>query len=1182
MRCPNCGFDNPDSVKFCGECGAKLERKCPGCGTLNPARFKFCGVCGAALGPAGVPSAPPSSAPAQPTVPSPLPATVPRVAVPGESERRVCTVLFADVSGSTAIGEKLDPEEYTNVMNQAFQLLSAKIVKYEGTIDKYIGDAVMALFGAPVAHENDPERAIRAALEMQDALDEYTERLMKTIGLPLRMRIGINTGEVIAGGVGSDARADYTVMGDTVNVASRLEHAAPVGGVLVADETYSQTKGMFDWEFLEPITVKGKSEPVQVYRPLRVARQRRGVRGLEGRMAPMVGRSTEIVELEAAFERVLAGQPSVVAVAGEAGIGKSRLRHEFREALAHGGHLEHVTHLQGRSLPYTQADTYGAILGILRDFFDVRDTDTDEIIRQKLALRPPGWDITWPLLPILAGVPPTTLFPYLSPEQWRRQAATALLGMVEHAARERTVILFFEDVHWIDPSSLEMLTYLVERVRNLPVLFFLVYRPDFDEPALIRKHPSFRRLDLHPLTPEDCALLIENLLVQTELPPQIKDLIVQRSGGNPFYVEEIIKSFVESQVLVQRDGIWRATRDVQALQVPDNVQAVIMARIDMLDDRTKRMLQQAAVIGRRFPLHLLEAISDVPGVSAALDRLEELAFCFPTGSADEYVFKHVLSQEVAYNSLLIRRRKELHRKSGEAMERLYRSRVDQHLDAVASHFFRGDHWPKALEYSTRAGDRAKALWANAEALRYYDQVLAVLDHLVAGPGASVGLVPAASLIGVDLNEVRIVTHVKRGDVYAITADYDAALASYERGLQDAQRPEQRADIQWRIGDSVHEKRSKYDLALGCFASAAAELGGARGNSAEMARVRTSISRVYFRQGKFEPARQFAQQCTEQLRGTQYHAEQARALRQLGNICYATSEWQQAIEYWRQGLEIAERTGDPREAAPIYNNLGIVYYRLGDYPAATKSFEDSLRMVEKIGDTTGIAAAFTHLGACYRAYGDLQAAIDQYEKSLVLKRRIGDRRGELLNLLNLGEAHRELAEVARSVEELGQSLRIAEEIGASESLGEIHRQLGESYLELGELDRALASAERALQYDRETNEKLEEAMALRVIGKVRQACDQLDEAEQHLRTAITILAELKAEHEEARVCCDLAQLLLARGKLTDARSVVNRVTDIFERVGSPQERAQVMALRDRLEQVPSSPAAVPDLGPRGEG
>jgi class 3 adenylate cyclase/tetratricopeptide (TPR) repeat protein len=1079
-----------------------------------------------------------------------------------EQERRIVSVLFTDMSGSTAMAEKMDPEEFTTIVNDLFAQLGACITRYEGHIDKYIGDAIMATFGAPIAHENDPERAILAALDMQETVRRVAAKLEERTGVRLRMRVGINTGEVIAGHVGSEARADYTVMGDTVNTASRLEHHAPVGGIMVSESTYRATRGMFEWRVLEPITVKGKSEALKVYEP--VARAKggdRGVRGIAWTTTPHIGRDHLIDRLVDAYRKVCKDEPQVFAAVADAGMGKSRLRHEFQVALHREGLHEDATFMLGRCLPYTQGNSYGVITSILRDYYGLDDDDGPLQMFEKLEARGADGEAVEVLIPLLTGGRVKGALDRLTPEQWQKTAYAVIREAVEREAGQRPVVLFLEDLHWIDPSSRDLLTYLIQNVRGLPVLFFLIYRPDLAEPAGWRAHPGFHREDLAPLTPGQSESLIAAILPGIDFPAGVLGQIVARAAGNPFYIEEILKSFAEGGAIRQEGDAWIASQDVDQFQVPDTVQAILRTRIDRLADQPRRVLQQASVMGRRFRMPLLAEVSEVRPVEPHVHTLVEHELIYQSED-DVYSFKNVLAQEVAYSVLLVRRRRAYHRRVADAYERLYADQLDSHADDLVHHYFQAEVWPKALTFGRIAGDRAKELYANAEAIQYYRRCLAAIDRLEEVLSSEWDAHRQPDLT--DLNRERLASQrleiaMALGEVQALVGSYDDALQTYTSALDVATAPAARAELLWRLADGIHEKRAKWQEAFDCLTRATDELKQAEPSPSAQAKVDTALSRVYWRLQRLDEARSIAETCIAQLEGTDYFAEQSRALKQLGLTYFMTGNFDEARAQFERALVVAQRTDDPREISPLHNNLAVVAFRQGRVDDAAHHFGELLAISEKTGDIWGSSNALNGLGGCAKARHELEEALRYYERSARIKQRIGDPRGVMIAYNNMAEVYGEQNDRERAIETLEHAMAIARDVSARETIPPLLRQIAEHRLAMGEEDEAQSRATEALELATGLNARLEVALNTRLLGRI-DARHERPETLERLTAAADLLRELKSNQELGVTLLDLAEAAWALGQGDVAGRAMDEAEPLLAKTGTPPDKERLEALR----------------------
>lgn len=542
-------------------------------------------------------------------------------------ERKQVTVMFADISGFTAMSEKLDPEEVRSLINACFERLGAVIDHYEGHIDKFIGDEIMALFGAPVAHENDPERALRAALDMMTALDEFNQEHAAQIPKPLALHFGINSGLVIAGGIGTSQRQDYSVMGDTVNLAARLEGLSEAGEILVGEDTYRLTVPLFEFETLKPVKVKGKQKPVQVYRLLRAKKLMHGqLRGVAGLSAPLVGREAEMALLTETLHNLLAGKGGLVSVIGEAGIGKSRLIQELYHLCQEHLQAGQVNWVEGRALSHGENASYLVTRDVLCNLLGIDLEAPPPEVGQRLQTEVnnlfPGQSTTvYPYLAYLLEVPLAEAvarrLKYLEGEALHQRIFNATHTYLSTKAKQQPLILVWEDLHWADPSSLALLETLLPLTQHCPLLLLLVYRPlserriwDFHQRASQRANKDHNCIELAPLSYDESYQLLDHLMGHCDMTEKTRHSILNKAEGNPFFIEEVIRSMIDSGLIIRSedDQRWIVTKGIEDLEIPDTLQGVIMARIDRLDLATKRILQVASVIGRNFSYRVLDQV----------------------------------------------------------------------------------------------------------------------------------------------------------------------------------------------------------------------------------------------------------------------------------------------------------------------------------------------------------------------------------------------------------------------------------------------------------------------------------------------------------------------------------------------------------------------------------------------
>ena len=613
MNCPNCQTANLETAKFCMNCGTPLAKRCSNCQTELPDEARFCLNCGQPVN---------TEAATTPTTVTTPPAEVGSVGTPADlaGERRVVTVMFADISGFTAMSETMDPEQVRGLMNDCFDQLVPVVERYEGVVDKFIGDEIMALFGAPLAHEDDPARALRAALEIMRTLEEFNAQH----GTNLGMHAGINTGLVVAGGIGSQGRQQYSVMGDTVNLAARLESASERGEIFVGPDTYTYAAPLFEFEALEPIRVKGKAEPVQVYKLLNVQSQPGRVRGLAGLESPMVGRDAELEALLKASHAVGAGLGRTAVIIGEPGLGKTRLITEWQAAVNKNASNTPMQWVTGQCLSYGQGLAYHLLIDLLHAIIDVPLAAAESDARAALH------ELTGDLF----GDSALDVYPYLGhllslrledealervklldPQALQAQYLASLRQLFQAMANRQPLGLILEDIHWADPSSTDLLVKLMPLISETAILFCFVTRPEQEVPGwkLVtttreQMGSSLTEIDLQTLSDEDSRQLIANLLEIESLPKRTRDLILKRTEGNPFFVEEVIRMLIDREAIIQEGDRWVVQEGIEAVEIPDNLQGLLLARIDRLPDKSRHTLRVASVIGRQFSVTVLDQV----------------------------------------------------------------------------------------------------------------------------------------------------------------------------------------------------------------------------------------------------------------------------------------------------------------------------------------------------------------------------------------------------------------------------------------------------------------------------------------------------------------------------------------------------------------------------------------------
>ena len=660
-----------------------------------------------------------------------------------EGERKQVTVLFADVASFTKMSEQMDPEDVYDLISDCMVFLTEEIHRYEGTVVQFLGDGLLALFGAPIAHEDAPQRALYAALGMRNHLRGYAQKL-KQRGIEFNMRIGLNTGLVVVGKIGDDLTMEYTAMGDTVNLASRMESTAQPGTIQVSENTYRLTEGYFEFKPLGEIELKGKTVLVKAYQLLGVGsvKTRLGVSEMRG-LTPFVGRQKELDQLVECFGRANRGQGQVVGIVGEPGVGKSRLLLQLRSVLPHGEY----SYLEGECLHYGEAMAYLPMINALRAYFDIEEGEPELLSQKKLKQRISQLDerlmaMLPPLQELLSLKVQDDGFLKLDPQQKRARIFEAIWSLIIRESQNRPVVLAMEDLHWIDKASEEFLNYLIGRLGGAHVLLLLLYRPEYSHSWGSKTYYSQIRVD--ELTLETSAEMVQAILKGGKAAQDLTQLILYKAAGNPLFMEEFTRTLLERGYIERNNGCYVLNVKPSDIQVPETVQGIIAARMDRLEKELKETMQIASVIGREFPLSILRTVSSMrEKLEAYLLELQSLEFIYERSAFPEleYIFKHALTQQVAYSSLLVKKRKELHESIGQAIESLYPNRLEEFYDALAFHFKNGGSVDKAIHYLIRAGEKGFDRYAVEESHRHFKGAYDLLSPRVGQvKGAEVQLI----------------------------------------------------------------------------------------------------------------------------------------------------------------------------------------------------------------------------------------------------------------------------------------------------------------------------------------------------------------------------------------------------------------------------------------------------------
>jgi class 3 adenylate cyclase/tetratricopeptide (TPR) repeat protein len=1095
MKCPRCQQETPSDADFCPECGARLVVACDACGTANAPAHKFCKKCGQALGnapghgQARVQAVAPSS-----YTPKHLAEKILTSKSALEGERKQVTILFCDIVESTRLAERLDPERMHELMDRALRLMAEAVHRYEGTVNQFLGDGLMALFGAPVALEDHALRAAQAALAIRETLAGYSEQLKHEHGVEIQLRVGLNTGLVVVGRIGDDLRMDYTAVGDATNLAARMQTLAEPGAILVTEATHRLIEGYVRSEPLGLTPIKGRGEPVAVFRITgrRRARRRFDVMAERG-LTPLAGRDAELQLLHECLTRVKAGQGQVVTIVGDAGVGKSRLVHEFHRSL--GG--ERVTWLEGHCMPYGQIAPYLPVLEGLRANFGIEEGDNQLQIEEKVRqgvrqVDAVGLEWTLPFLGELLTSCEEPTLRHLEPKEKRKKTFEAMCALSAAGAQRRPLIIVQEDLHWIDKTSEDYLAFLVDRLAGLRVLLITTQRPGY---AIRWADNAYHtQIALTLLGEREVETMVTGLLGIAELPGELVRLVQERAEGNPLFVEEITTSLQERGVLVRTNAGVSWARGAP-VEFPSTVQDIIRARLDRLEDPLKRTAQTAAVIGREFGLGLLTRISELSAeVQGYLERLTHLELIHEKrlSPETEYVFKHAVIQDVAYQSLLLQRRKDLHTAIGAAIEELYADRLNDHAAILAYHYARSHRPDRAVGYALIAGDRAAKLYANAEATTHYEEALRILVTLPASPPR---------------DELHVDATIKLASVATTRQHFERDLTNLDAALAVARR----LDTQRRT-----------------------------------AQVLYWIARTHYVRGNLTAAVQFAEQSLALGDTLPEDDVVVWPINLIGRIYTVLGDYAKATSMLQRCVPLFERLGNLNELATASGILGVALAVTGQFQEALKFADQGLRIAQEIQNLPAQAADYYYRAWVYEQRGEWARVVDDCRAGLEVADRIPDPFRIYALTCLLGQGLFRLGEEQRGLESLQRGIRLAEELGTTYLLAWAVSWLCDAHLARGDGEAALACALRARSLVGTGTEFYGESLASRGYGEALYQSDpgRLEEADAHIRRAITIQEHHGMKPQLARSYVACARLLTARGDIDEAKDSLRKARDLF--------------------------------------
>jgi class 3 adenylate cyclase/tetratricopeptide (TPR) repeat protein len=1054
MECPKCHNENPKDALFCMKCGTKLERKCPKCGAEYPDEAMFCMKCGNKLVGAGLAPAQYNVAQndiAQETVipkledmhsqlKSLIPEALAQKYLSAEQQsggqNRPITALFADISGFTPLSATMSSESIFQMVQDCFKQLVSIVADYEGSISGFRGDGLLALFGAPIMHENDAERAILSAIKMRQAIKDKG----------LQVSIGINTAMMTVGEIQTQLHSEYTAYGTDVNLAKRLQESAEPDQILVGTGSYRLTRRAFDFDVIPSIKLKGFAEPVKAYSVQQAKSRPEKLRGIEGLRARMIGREHEFVMVKDAVDEWISGHGQVVSIIGEAGIGKSRLVSELKEyinqiplnppfpkgevessSLLKGekedtllekvksetpplekggrGDLKPLT-LEGRCLSIGQPISYLPFIDILRTYFNLSEGDDMPAIAQKVTdqtklLFPNSADETLPflgnLLSIKFGNDLDDKLKFATPEQMRHQTLMQLKDMFAEVARKQPLMLILEDLHWADELSLDLISYLMDELSHIPLILVCVYRPEKESRAMKLGDQAQRKcfdkyteIMLKPLSRLQSRQLVEDLLSIDDLPESVRDTILQKSEGNPFFIEEIIRSLIEQGMVYQEADRWKAKAEIKEINVPDTIQSVVLSRVDRLKEEARYVLQCASVIGRLFRYRLLDHLTAYENkLDGYLNDFEDRDLVYEERAVPEleYAFKHAFTQEATYQGILERGRRAFHHQVALGIEKLYQERLEDYFDELAHHYSRSDDPEKAIEYLLKAGEKAKRNYANDTAISYYRSVLDMLEK------------------------------------HNITCD-DWKLEAL-KGI---------GEVYWGVGRITEA----FEILEKAIALAEQMKIPAR----QLVRLYFLIGDTFWWQSKYKEIILYGEKSLSILSNDDRCLEAilANYLVALGNLC--TGNTAIYVEYMHKNMIFINDIEYSLELRSVYFHVVVCSFFRDNDPYATQIWSDEFeRRAESHNDLRALADLCWINGDITRELGNLLVSDTLYQKSLDIFNRIGDKKHIARGRLTADWILFRMGRIEEAKNSIVITLKLVEETKDPKFLADAYRILG---------------------------------------------------------------------------------------------------------------------------------------------
>jgi len=1131
MKCPNCQLENRESAKFCKECGNKLEIPCPSCSHPYQPGSKFCDECGHNL--VLLSEQPPTDLSfdekiekIQRYLPKGVTEKILSQRDKIEGEQKHVTVMFCDMEGFTALSDKLSPEDAYSLMDQVYEILIHKVHNYEGTVNEMTGDGIMALFGAPITLEDAPQRAIRSAYAIHREMTRFSDKFRQKKRLPLiKMRIGIHTGPVVVGTLGNDLRVEFKAVGDTVNLASRVEGLAEPGATYVTEETYKLTEGLFRFESIGEREVKGKEKPIKVYRVIAPSTRRtRFDVSAERGLTPFVGRERELEILLDGFERAKEGRGQAVSIVAEAGVGKSRLLYEFRKAIAN----EDVAFIEGRSFSYSRNVPYHAVIDTLKSNFDIRDGDGDSEIREKvergLKLAGAYKASTLPYFLELLSVKDSGIDDLsLSPKVRKDRTIEALNRNVLMGSEKRPVVMAIEDLHWIDKSSEERFQALLDCISGVRVFLIFTYRPEFVHTWGGRSYHS--QINLNRLSNRESLIMLYHLLRTEDLDKKLEDLTLEKTEGIPFFIEEFVKSLTDLKIIKREDNRCYLARDIQEAIIPAKIQDVIMARVDSLPEGAKGIIQAGAVVGREFSHELIKKITDLQEqeLLSHLSVLRDTELLYERGvyPRSTYIFKHALIQEVAYYSLLKGKRQRYHGEIAQVMEEAFPEIAEVQPELLGHHFTEAGLYEQGVDYWYKAGQRAIERSSNVEALAHLNNGLELLKILPESP---------------EHDQRALSLHVVLGSVL---------IAVKGAGAQEVERTYIRAR----------------------------ELCQQVGETTKLFAVLRGLWNCYLVQAELQAARELA----EQLLSAAHHQNDPTLLlaahRALGTTLYFLGEFAEAHTQFTQGIHLYAPLHQTSQAFLAGEDPGVlclaydggILWALGYPSQALQRSHEALSLLQEQSQPLIRAFALVLAAFLHQYRQEVHFTQERAEAAIALSNEQGFPHWVAHGKILRGWALARQKRGEEGIAQMHQGLEVYRGTGAKATHPYSLTLLAEAYGQTGQVEEGLRVLNEASSLVDKHENHFHEAEIHRLKGELllQQSSDNHTEAETSFQKALDVAQRQQAKSWELRAATSLARLWQSQDKRKDAFDLLAPVYGWFTEGHDTADLKDAKALIDEL-------------------